>query len=424
MSVTEVLRRRAERGEARGADQIWRQAVAPAGSTAPSRPGRRGRLLAAAGLLALAGIGSYLLVDRLDDGQSALVVGDGPPASSDDAPSVADAASAPADPCTGQVVVINATTSPGVASVATAILRAVVEARTASGATDAQGLGLDPVADPHQGAHEVDKSVVLLPSSSCPALENLVASELQIDVSYRDDWPDEYRSVLDSSEIQLGAQDIVVILGRELPEPMSESGALVPDVIGLLADSARLTLERPGFLVVMVFEAVTAGSSDIGRVTRQDPPAGGPVEPGSVVTLTVGEPAPGEAAPQVAGPAGDGLEGAKASVAGQVELDEVGILPCDASAEQFKSGTVVSPTIAASPIDALASYVNSWAPTDDQPNNMPFGGWFELILPDADHAYGWNASGTVPPPDEFNIVLWLESDSRGWFVSRWESSGC
>ena len=66
----------------------------------------------------------------------------------------------------------------------------------------------------------------------------------------------------------------------------------VPDVVGLLADSARLQLERDGFVVTVTFEQVPEGSQDVGRVRFQNPPAQLEVDQGSVVEIVVGEAAP------------------------------------------------------------------------------------------------------------------------------------
>ncbi len=82
-----------------------------------------------------------------------------------------------------------------------------------------------------------------------------------------------------------GAQ-ITVIVSSGIPL------VVVPDVVGLLADSARLALERENLVVTVTFEQVPEGSPDVGRVRFQNPPALLEVEQGEIVELVVGEAAP------------------------------------------------------------------------------------------------------------------------------------
>jgi penicillin-binding protein 1A len=62
--------------------------------------------------------------------------------------------------------------------------------------------------------------------------------------------------------------------------------AEVPDVVGLLAGTARATIENAGFVVRVVTEPVDPDQE--GRVVSQSPEAGTPADPGATVTITVG----------------------------------------------------------------------------------------------------------------------------------------
>ena len=100
----------------------------------------------------------------------------------------------------------------------------------------------------------------------------------------------EVGSVVDTDPVagtplEPGAQ-ITVIVSSGIPL------VVVPDVVGLLADSARLALERENLVVTVTFEQVPEGSPDVGRVRFQNPPALLEVEQGTVVELVVGEAAP------------------------------------------------------------------------------------------------------------------------------------
>ena len=85
--------------------------------------------------------------------------------------------------------------------------------------------------------------------------------------------------------LEPGAQ-ITVIVSSGIPL------VVVPDVVGLRADSARLALERENLVVTITFEQVPEGSPDVGQVRFQNPPALLEVEQGTVVELVVGEAAP------------------------------------------------------------------------------------------------------------------------------------
>ena len=63
----------------------------------------------------------------------------------------------------------------------------------------------------------------------------------------------------------------------------------VPDVVGLLFDTGRLTLEGAGLTINPVFEPVEE-DRDIGRVLAQSPPPGLEVEQGEQVEVVVGQP--------------------------------------------------------------------------------------------------------------------------------------
>ena len=66
----------------------------------------------------------------------------------------------------------------------------------------------------------------------------------------------------------------------------------VPAITDLFSDTAVQTLRNAGLEPITVFEDVPAGSSSIGRVIAQSPAAFEEVEIGTVVTVTVGQPAP------------------------------------------------------------------------------------------------------------------------------------
>ncbi|MEM8705568.1 MAG: PASTA domain-containing protein [Actinomycetota bacterium] len=70
----------------------------------------------------------------------------------------------------------------------------------------------------------------------------------------------------------------------------------VPAVTALFADTAIQTLRNAGLDVATVFEQVEIGSPSVGRVIEQDPAPFEELLPGSIVTITVGEAAPEEAA--------------------------------------------------------------------------------------------------------------------------------
>ena len=73
-------------------------------------------------------------------------------------------------------------------------------------------------------------------------------------------------------------------------ESPAEIVAAVPDVVGLLFDTARLALEREGLEVgIVTFEAVEEGSPDVGRVLAQTPLPGSFLTSGFSVELVVGE---------------------------------------------------------------------------------------------------------------------------------------
>ncbi len=63
----------------------------------------------------------------------------------------------------------------------------------------------------------------------------------------------------------------------------------VPDVVGLLFDTGRLTLEGAGLTINPVFEPVEE-DRDVGRVLAQSPPPGLEVEQGEQVEVVVGQP--------------------------------------------------------------------------------------------------------------------------------------
>ncbi len=85
------------------------------------------------------------------------------------------------------------------------------------------------------------------------------------------------------SPVDNGSEVIVVVSSGV---PVVE----VPDVVGLLFDTARLTLEREGLeLGLITFDPVEVGSPDRGRVLAQTPPQGMELERGSEINLIVGE---------------------------------------------------------------------------------------------------------------------------------------
>lgn len=63
----------------------------------------------------------------------------------------------------------------------------------------------------------------------------------------------------------------------------------VPNVIGMFADTALQELRSQGFDPIIQFLTVDADSPDLGRVVDTDPPHGTLIEPGSTITLGVGE---------------------------------------------------------------------------------------------------------------------------------------
>ncbi|MEM9519930.1 MAG: PASTA domain-containing protein [Actinomycetota bacterium] len=67
------------------------------------------------------------------------------------------------------------------------------------------------------------------------------------------------------------------------------SGAVVPEVTDLFADTAISVLREQGFEVATVFVGVPVGSFQVGRALAQAPVAMSETEPGSIVTITVGE---------------------------------------------------------------------------------------------------------------------------------------
>ena len=104
--------------------------------------------------------------------------------------------------------------------------------------------------------------------------------------------------------------EIIVLISSGLPL------VAVPDVQGLLFDTAVLTLEREGLVVGLVtFDPVEPGSHDVSRILAQTPPPDYETPPGTVVDLIVGEPGepgqPGE--PSEPGEPGEtGTDGAAA----------------------------------------------------------------------------------------------------------------
>ena len=64
----------------------------------------------------------------------------------------------------------------------------------------------------------------------------------------------------------------------------------VPDVEGLLFDTGKLALEREGLLIgIVTFQPVEPGSTDVGRILAQSPPANVEVDSETAVDLVVGE---------------------------------------------------------------------------------------------------------------------------------------
>jgi beta-lactam-binding protein with PASTA domain len=63
----------------------------------------------------------------------------------------------------------------------------------------------------------------------------------------------------------------------------------VPDVVGLLTDAARQTIEREGLKIDVRFTAVPAGSPNVGRVMSQNPLGNVQVAKGTTVVVTVGQ---------------------------------------------------------------------------------------------------------------------------------------
>ena len=64
----------------------------------------------------------------------------------------------------------------------------------------------------------------------------------------------------------------------------------VPDVEGLLFDTGKLALEREGLVIgIVTFEPVEPGSTDVGRILAQSPPADVEVDSETAVDLVVGE---------------------------------------------------------------------------------------------------------------------------------------
>ena len=64
----------------------------------------------------------------------------------------------------------------------------------------------------------------------------------------------------------------------------------VPDVEGLLFDTGKLALERDGLLIgIVTFQPVEPGSTDVGRILAQSPPANVEVDSETAVDLVVGE---------------------------------------------------------------------------------------------------------------------------------------
>lgn len=78
--------------------------------------------------------------------------------------------------------------------------------------------------------------------------------------------------------------EIIVVVSSGLPL------VAIPDVVGLLFDTGKLTLEREGLVIeTITFEAVEPGSTDVGRILAQTPPPNLEVSVDTRVDLVVGE---------------------------------------------------------------------------------------------------------------------------------------
>lgn len=86
-----------------------------------------------------------------------------------------------------------------------------------------------------------------------------------------------------ANALVLAGAQVRIVISTGVPK------VIVPQLDGLFADTAIMTLRNAGLDPVPVFEPVPVGSAQVGRVIAQTPGAFEEVDVGSVVTITVGE---------------------------------------------------------------------------------------------------------------------------------------